>query len=404
MEFKHETWPLLSFKEEEKDINPNPPYQRGLVWKDDKKELLIDSILRKIDLPKIYLRKISSPKKWKYEIIDGQQRMKTLWDYLNDKFSLPEEADDLEIDGKKYSIESKKYSQLDSQIKIQRIHKYALNVIIIENAEEDEIADLFFRLNNGVPLTPAEVRHSMPGKFSKTVQDLSSHNFFSKLSFANRRFSHEQICAQMLAIELSEGPMDVRDKYLSKIYSEYKKNMTPKKIEEFIGTLDLLDNLFTSKSRLLNKAQTINIFILISFLRKEKKIEKKIQKAFLSWYTRTEPKRLKNYDYKLLMTSSSSSKNSIYNRFQILLIDYKEEFFKDGFIELDKKRVFDENQKVEIYANNNGTCQICKKKVNERNWHADHIIPWIKGGKTEIKNGQVLCPKDNLSKKDKIWK
>lgn len=403
MEFKQTNWALLSFKEEEKDINPNPPYQRGLVWKDDKKELLMDSILRQIDLPKIYLRK-NLTKKWKYEIIDGQQRMKTLWDFLNDKFALSEEAEDLLIDNKFFNISGKKYSELDSQVRTDRIHKYNLSIIIIEHAEEDEIADLFFRLNNGVPLTPAEVRHSMPGKFSNTVKEMSSHIFFSKLSFANRRFSHEQICAQMLAVELNEGPMDIRDKYLSKVYSEYKKSLPTRRIEEFKLTLDLLDKLFTSKSRLLNKAQTVNIFILLSFLRKENKIDKKIQKEFLSWYTKSEPKRMKNYDYKLLMTSSSSSKNSIYNRFQILLIDYKEEFFKDGFIELDKKRIFDENQKAEIYSNSNGTCQICKKKVNERNWHADHIIPWIKGGKTVVENGQVLCPKDNLSKKDKIWK
>jgi uncharacterized protein with ParB-like and HNH nuclease domain len=55
METKKEHWPLLSFKEYEKDINPNPTYQRSAVWKPNQKRLLIDSILRKIDIPKLYL-------------------------------------------------------------------------------------------------------------------------------------------------------------------------------------------------------------------------------------------------------------------------------------------------------------------------------------------------------------
>ncbi len=40
----------------------------------------------------------------------------------------------------------------------------------------------------------------------------------------------------------------------------------------------------------------------------------------------------------------------------------------------------------------------CKKKVEYNNFHADHIIPHIRGGKTTIENGQVLCSACNLSK------
>jgi hypothetical protein len=322
---------------------------------------------------------------------------------LNNKFSLSDEADDLLIDGKIFQIEGKKYSDLDQKIKIERIHKYNLNVIIIENAEEDEIADLFFRLNNGIPLTPSEVRHSMPGKFSEFIKEASNHKFFSKVSFSNRRFSHEQICAQLFSIEMLEGPVDVSDKYLSKLYKDYQKSFSKKKGEDFINTLNILNQIFPVKSRNLNKAQSINVFMLVSYLIKGKIFSKKTSKDFLNWYSKSEQKRLKNLDYKLLMSSSSNSKNSIYNRFQILLIDFKEVYFKQGFIHLDKKRIFDEKQKAELYGKDNGICQICRKKVNERNWHADHIIPWIKGGKTEVANGQVLCAKDNLSKKDKLW-
>ena len=87
METKQEHWPLLTLKEYEKDIDPNPIYQRSEVWKPNQKQLLIDSVLRQIDVPKLYLRKFPTSSRFKYEIIDGQQRMRTFWDFLNDGFS-----------------------------------------------------------------------------------------------------------------------------------------------------------------------------------------------------------------------------------------------------------------------------------------------------------------------------
>lgn len=177
MEAKQETWPLLTFKDYEKDVNPRPIYQRGSVWKQEQKNLLMDSVLRKIDIPKIYLRELASGK-YKYEIIDGQQRMRTFWDFLNDRFPLDDEADDILMNGKQYALAGCTYSELHHELKIERIHKCALNVVIVSKATEDEIADLFYRLNNGTPLSSAEVRNAMPGEMTKLVRDIAKHPFF----------------------------------------------------------------------------------------------------------------------------------------------------------------------------------------------------------------------------------
>jgi hypothetical protein len=96
-----EHWPLLSFKEYENDINPKPKYQRRTVWKPEQRYMLIDSILRKIDIPKIYLRELDCDENYSYEIIDGKQRMSAIWDFLNDKFSLSEMSEELVVGGKK---------------------------------------------------------------------------------------------------------------------------------------------------------------------------------------------------------------------------------------------------------------------------------------------------------------
>ena len=68
----------------------------------------------------------------------------------------------------------------------------------------------------------------------------------------------------------------------------------------------------------------------------------------------------------------------------------------------DNQREFDQIQRLAIYRRDNGICQLkirCNgKKCEWDNWHADHIKPWSKGGKTIVSNGQVACPECNLAK------
>lgn len=402
MEIKQETWSLLTFKEYEKDINPNPTYQRSEVWDLDQKQLLIDSILRKIDIPKIYLREIKNSK-YIYEIIDGQQRMKAIWDFLNNRFPLSGKAEEIEIRGKLYEASEKLYEELEPSIKIERIHKYNLNVVIVSDAAEDEIADLFYRLNNGKPLNPAEVRNSMPGKMTVAIRELSKHPFFVKVSFNNKRFAYDQVCAQMMMLELNSGLADTGDGTLSKMYNDYKSSVPKKAVENLENTLAILDKTFPEKSRLLSRAQTINLYLVVSYLLRTTKITKKFQKSFLDWYLETEPGRQKNDEYNLYMKSSTNSRSSIEGRFKMLILDLYQQFEDIGIIEVDPKRSFDEKEKTQIFARDKGVCRNCSKKVTEHTWHADHIKPWIKGGRTELSNGQLLCIKCNLHKKDKLW-
>lgn len=402
MESKNEHWPLLTFKEYEKDINPTPTYQRSAVWKMDQKQLLIDSILRKIDIPKIYLREVNADG-FIYEIIDGQQRMRALWEFLSNQFSLSEEAEEVLIGGELFEVAECGYTELPAKVKLERIHKYTLDVVIIQKATEDEIADLFYRLNNGTPLKPAEVRNAMPGEMTQAVRSLAKHDFFTKVTFGSGRYAHDQVAAQMMMCELNGGPTDIPDRLLSKMYSDYAKTLPNKPIEQTAKTLDTLNKLFPAKSRLLNRAQTINAYLLIGFLQSTNKLTAKFFDEFLLWYQQSEANRLQNTEYKLFMTSAANSRRSIEERFKIVLSDFFNSFPQMATIALDQKRIFDNDQKIQLYARDKGTCQKCRKTVAELDWHADHIVPWIRGGKTTIENGQVLCVKCNLRKKDRLW-
>ena len=61
-------------------------------------------------------------------------------------------------------------------------------------------------------------------------------------------------------------------------------------------------------------------------------------------------------------------------------------------------RAFSQDEKLTMYHAQNGKCAICGKPYNFENMDGDHVMPWSKGGKTTLANGQMLCKTCNLKK------
>lgn len=62
-------------------------------------------------------------------------------------------------------------------------------------------------------------------------------------------------------------------------------------------------------------------------------------------------------------------------------------------------RTFTDNQKREAYERQAGICPMCSKHYKLEEMDGDHIIPWSKQGKTTSDNCQMLCIRDNRSKR-----
>ncbi len=69
---------------------------------------------------------------------------------------------------------------------------------------------------------------------------------------------------------------------------------------------------------------------------------------------------------------------------------------------LDENRDFPEYLKQRFWRQYNHVCQICNKKIQYQNVTLDHIVPWLKGGKTEESNAQLAHKACNQRKRDKI--
>lgn len=396
------TWSLYSLNKRRKTINTNPDYQRPSVWTKSQKALLIDSILRDYDIPKIYLHKVSNDR---FDVVDGQQRIRAIWDFYDDVFSLPKDSD--KVNG--IDVAGKKYSELDITVS-DIIDSYNLDFVILDNKNEDEIREMFLRLQNGTSLKAQEKRNAIPSKIRDFVKKVACHDFFYKVNFNNSRLTYDLIAAQMCLLALKGAICNIKDKDLNEMYwsnQDFDENSNEAK--NVLRILKYLNDMFESKTPELKRYSVISLFILIMDMMPNYDIrgrEKDIAKWFIDFeYTRAldEQKPADEQNTKLVIYHEKTSNSS--DTFDSL--QYRHNFLKESLIShvsnlplKDDRRNFDEAQRQVIFRRDNGICKICGKKCEWNEWEADHITPWSKGGKTEIENGQVLCPSCNSKKSD----
>lgn len=204
----------------EKKLVLNPDFQRGSVWVPNARVYLIDTILRELPVPKIYLRtKIDLDRQVSVrEVVDGQQRLKAILDFAADKIRLTSRAG--EFEGLTYSTLSAEQKSI--------FLEYPLAVEQLLNADENHILEVFSRLNSyNVILNPAEKRHAnFQGKFKWKVRQLSKDwsvlwTKYGLISTRQRvRMEDDVTMAQLLMIA-AEG---IQDGGSEKIDRYYKAN------------------------------------------------------------------------------------------------------------------------------------------------------------------------------------
>lgn len=74
------------------DLQPN--FQRGEVWGKGKKQRLVDSVLRGWHIPPIHV--IQVPSSERQEVLDGQQRLAAIRDFIEGQFPINGEQEPLE--------------------------------------------------------------------------------------------------------------------------------------------------------------------------------------------------------------------------------------------------------------------------------------------------------------------
>lgn len=233
--FDSTTYSVNDFLEwyDRKQLVLSPKFQRRSVWKDVAKSFLMDSIIREKPLPKIFIRQITDIKTRTTirEVVDGQQRLRTIIDFINDGFRI-KRAHNQEY-GEKY------FSQLDEDAQ-SMILTYKFSVDTLIGVEDSEIMDIFARLNTyTTPLNKQElINAEFYGYFKQAVYGISYK--YNKFWIENKIFTEYQTM-RMNEVELTA---DLFIAFIDGIQSRKVVKTYYKKYDEEFDERSILESRF----------------------------------------------------------------------------------------------------------------------------------------------------------------
>lgn len=332
-------------------LDVRPPYQREFIYRDAKRDAVIDTVRKGFPLNVMYWVK---NKQGTYEMLDGQQRTISICQYIN----------------RDYSIDYQYFHNL-TEAEQEQILNYKLMIYICEGTDKEQLD--WFRVINiaGEKLTDQELRNAIyTGEW---------------LTDAKKYFSKSGCPAYAIGSKLLTGT-PIRQDYLQTAL-KWIADKDGKVIEEYMSEHQHDTN---ANELWLYFQSVINwVNILFPVYRKEMK---GIEWGFL--YNRYhnnsyDSKKLEARILELIDDDEVSSNKGIY------------EYLFDGEEKHLSLRQFDDKTKRKVYERQKGICAICGKPFAIEEMEADHIDPWHDGGKTEIGNCQMLCKHCNRTKSGK---
>ena len=242
--FNTRNYSVRDFEEwsERNELVLAPKFQRRDVWNAKAKSYLIDTIIRGKPIPKLYMRQNVAPstRRTTREIVDGQQRLRTVLTFIKDGFKLSK-THNRELGGRYFS-------QLDTDTQ-RDILKYEFVVDLLQDMPDNEIYDLFARINTyAEKLRHQELRNAQWfGEFKTSVYELA-RGFLSFLE-RNEIFTPKQILRMAeaefiseLLLAMEEGIREGKKSIIDKAYDDYDDEFPNRTRHEkrFAETIDTI--------------------------------------------------------------------------------------------------------------------------------------------------------------------
>ena len=212
-----------------------PEFQRGEIWVASAQSYFIDTLLRGLPIPSVYIRVITDldTKTSRREVVDGQQRLSTVVKFIDGNLAL---------DKRSKEFAGKTFETLDYEDRAGFL-SYQIAVEQLFGADDDTVLDIFHRINAyGLSLNKQELRHGKfqggkyKGEFRLAVIRTSERweilwSRHHVVSVRNRvRLLHHELVAQLLGI-LLDGVTDGGQPKIEKLYEKYDSGI-PDCIEE----------------------------------------------------------------------------------------------------------------------------------------------------------------------------
>ncbi|UWD81960.1 DUF262 domain-containing protein [Curtobacterium flaccumfaciens] len=248
----------LRYKQGTLDLQP--AFQRGQVWPGEKRARLVDTVLRGWRIPPVHLVLESDES---LSVLDGQQRLQALFDFLGDKFAVAPFAP---LDEGIEALSGLKFSGLP-EVTRRRINSTRISAYRLYEFQPDEPYELFFRLNLPTALTQAEKRNALAGKTRRQVRqivDKAVQYGWNKdlLGFSDGRLAYDDVVARACAyVERGAINLPLGTKEMEKLYRD-KAGLDDRTVEVVTRSVEF----FTSETRVIDGPLRFNKATLLTWL------------------------------------------------------------------------------------------------------------------------------------------
>lgn len=413
-------------------LNLDPGFQRSSVWAKKDRQMLIDTLLKGMPLPNLFLWEHKEGNKLIYDVIDGKQRIESLLEFTKNRMPLvvkfnPENDPDWKNQDKQ--LWSWKDIQKSEVAIARQFLSYEFPVVIVKGSLPD-VEQVFIRINStGKKLTPQEIRHAKWYKNSDLLLEAESiakarkyENYFIEMGILSagqitRMKAIELVTEFMLSIE----KQDVLDKKkaLDSVMGNksINKNTIGRLGREVKTVLDIIKKIFPNlhTSRFSKTTDFYALFFVVWKLNRDKYVLKNMNSANLAFlilnqlgselnryrlsYLSGEHYVLKSPAREYLSTILEGTDTARNRRERIRII---ENILTPIFEKKDGKRLFSlEHKQLLWHSSKDKQCSNCKKVLNWNDVRMDHIKAHTRGGRTDLSNAQILCETCNLIKSGK---
>lgn len=337
-------------------LDIRPPYQREFIYGDKERDAVINTVYNGYPLNTMYWADRGDGT---FEVIDGQQRTISICQYITGAFP--------------YNF--KFFENVKDPIERAKVLDYKLTVYVCSGTDIEKLK--WFETVNiaGKQLTKQELLNAVyAGPF---VTD------------AKRYFSKTNCPAYKIGKHLVNGS-PIRQDYFATALKWLCNSIGLKDVREYM----MLHQNDKDAVELYNYYRSVTEWVLSKFdVNKRKSIMKGLDWGKL---------------YDKFKDDKTLDKNELDKEVEALLKD-SEVTNKKGIcsyvLTRDERdlglRTFGEDIKEAKYAEQKGICPICGKHFELKEMEADHILPWVKGGKTVAENCQMLCINCNRTKSGK---
>lgn len=250
------------------------PVQRSSgQWNLIQKSLLIHSMLANYPIPPIYLIKSKDENgDTVYSAIECKQRLTSVFEFIGEEgFAMHASTPSVTIDGFEHDLADMRFEDLADELR-DEILGYRFSVCCLEDCTEEEVEEIFTRLNNSTPLSPIQKCRSIMGSdLARWTKEICASDFFQHsvnltLAQVRREADLETLLQSMLLLDSRDGDYDswnaISTSEVTKYCKHIRGNYSDEKKLVIMEIVDYLYRAFPAQHKFLKKSNIPTVIVL----------------------------------------------------------------------------------------------------------------------------------------------